>query len=485
MENTENKTNEKLPERTDDRLINIGKKTFISVLIMLFALVAAAIALTYVLPKGAFGTKADGTPDYDVYVRLENASGINVFKGIFAPVLILAGSDGLNVIMLSLFLVIISGAFQVMNDVYGIKSLVNVVVNKFRNRKFLLLAIVSLVFMAFGAFLGLFEEMLTLLPIIAILTVSLGLDSFTGFLVSIVACGFGFSSAITNPFTVIFASNVIGVNPMTNVWYRIIIFAVTYALLMLYVFAYVRKISAHPEKSLTFGRDETLRGRIFGEVTVPGERRIRTAYSVFFAVILATIIICSAVSAVRDYTIPFLIVMFLFGGIICGLISVGGKFGAVMKSFLKGVLSALPSVAFILLASSIKYVLEEGRVLPTIANEVNGLVTGGNVFLTAFTLYLIIVALEFFISSSTAKAVFVMSILSVLTLGINKEMLVLVYTFADGYTNLLFPTSPVLLIGLSMIGVSYFKWLKKSSWLFLLTAVMVAGFIALGLIINY
>ncbi|MBQ7164174.1 MAG: hypothetical protein IJR61_02450, partial [Clostridia bacterium] len=314
---------------------------------------------------------------------------------------------------------------------------------------------------------------------------SLGLDSFTGFLISIVACGFGFSSAITNPFTVIFASDIIGVNPMVNIWYRMIIFAVTYALLLLFVYFHVRKISASPEKSLTFARDEKLRGQLFEEVTVPNERRIRIVYTVFFAVILAVIITCSAVGAIRDYTVVFLIAVFLIGGFVCGLVSTGGRFGIVGKSFLKGALSALPSVAFILLASSVKYVLDEGRVLPTIANEVNNLVNGGNVFLTALALYAIVIVLEFFISSSTAKAIFVMSILGVLSLGINKEMLVLIYTFADGYTNLLFPTSPVLLIGLSMIEVSYFKWLKKSAWLFVLTAVMVAAFIAIGLLINY
>ncbi|MBR5340029.1 MAG: hypothetical protein IK150_08085, partial [Lachnospiraceae bacterium] len=62
---------------------------------------------------------------------------------------------------------------------------------------------------------------------------------------------------------------------------------------------------------------------------------------------------------------------------------------------------------------------------------------------------------------------------------------VLIYTFADGYTNLLFPTSPVLLIGLSMIGFSYFKWLKKSWPLFVITYVLVIGFLLLGVAIHY
>lgn len=471
--------------KNNDKLINISKKTFISVLALLVGLLVLAIVLTYVLPKGAFGTNPDGSIDYGTYVPLGNEGGINIFKGIFAPFLNVASSDGITVIMLSVFLLIISGAFQIMNDVYGIKSFVNAIVGKFGKNKFLLLALISLLFMSFGAFLGLFEETLTLLPIIAILTVSLGYDSFTGFLVSIGACGIGFSSAIANPFTVIFASEKIGVNPMINIYYRIIIFVVMYALLMLYIFAYVKKIGKKPEKSLTYNRDLGLKDKIFEQFDIPNERKIRVCYSVFFGIVFAVLILCSSIDALRDYTVVFLAVSFLIGGLLCGLISTGFKFGKVFKSFIGGALSALPSVAFILLAASVKYVLVEGQVLPTITNEINKLVADGNKFAVALILYAIVLVLEFFISSSTAKAIFVMSILSVLTLGLSKEMIVLIYTFADGYTNLLFPTSPVLLIGLSMIEVSYFTWLKKSWLMFLAILVLVIGFILLGIVIAY
>ncbi len=471
-------------DKTNSRLIDIGAKTFISVLIMLFMLMVVAIVLTYVLPKGQFGVNADGTENYGEYTRIDGAGGINVLKGIFAPILMLGTSDGVNVIMLSVFLLVISGAFQVMNDVYGIKAIVDVIVDKFREKKFLLLAAVALAFMAFGSLLGLFEEMLTLLPIIVILTLSLGYDSFTGFIISIVACGFGFSSAITNPFTVIFASDIIGVNPMTNIWYRIIIFVAMYALLLLCLFLYVKKIGKNPEKSMTYERDKVMRERIAEDVIIENARKIRIAYTVFFSVILATIIIFSAVSAIRDYTVIALAAIFLTGGFACGLIA-SKDFKKVAKSYLKGVISALPSIIFILLASSVKYILVEGKILPTIANAVNDAVASKNPYLIALILYLIILALEFFISSSTAKAMIVMSILGIVSIGFSKETSVLIYTFADGYTNLLFPTSPVLLIGLSMIGVSYFKWLKKSAPLFIATAILVAAFVCLAIFIGY
>ena len=471
MENTKNK-----------KLINISTKTFIGVAILLFLCMVAAIIMTFVLPKSEFiyeGEKVIGV------ATLDEAGGIPIWKGILSPFLLLGADGGISIVMLCIFLLVIAGAFQAMNDNNGIKVIVGRIIERFKNRKFLLLCAVALIFMVFGAFLGLFEEMLTLLPIVAILTLSLGFDSFTGFLISIVACGFGFSTAITNPFTVIFASNLLGVSPFVKVWFRIIIFIVMYGLMVLTIFLYTRRIKKKPESSLTYQRDLELRNEEFTNEEIPNERKIFISYVSFFAVALATIIIFSAIAAIRDYTVVGLIVVFLIGGILVSLISTDWDFKKTFKSFGKGALSVLPTLVFILMASSIKYILAEGHVLPTIVNSINNAVADKNIYAITFILFAIILGLEFFISSSTAKAVFVMSIVGVLTLGLSKEMLVLIYTFADGYTNLLFPTSPVLLIGLSMMGVSYFTWLKKSWPLFIVTFALVALFLVFGIVIAF
>ena len=78
-----------------------------------------------------------------------------------------------------------------------------------------------------------------------------------------------------------------------------------------------------------------------------------------------------------------------------------------------------------------------------------------------------------------------MGILSAVSVGLSKSMMVLIYTFADGYTNVIFPTSPVLLISLSMIEIDYFKWVKKSLPLFAANVMIVLALIALGLVIGY
>lgn len=488
-------------------LINLSAKTFIQVTVLLLVLMLAAIVLTYVIPKGEFGIIRDETGnavldekgneklDFSDYRPIEDAKGIPIWKGLLAPILVFGSSNGLELIMLSLFLVMVFAAFQVMNDVGGIRALVGAVAVRFQRRRALLLAMIALVFMAFGAFLGLFEEMLSMLPIVTALCVLLGYDSFTGFLVSIIACGFGFASAITNPFTVLTAVNIINaarpadpVNPMEHIWYRIVIFAVMYLLLLGFVFLYVRRLKKLPESSLTRGRDEALRaaGTADGDTVLSPEnaKRISWIYIVFLLLGLALIITCSLIESLRGITVVVLIAYFLIFGLLAGLLS-ARKFKPVLKSFLKGVAGALPTIVFIALASSIKYIFDEGFVMPTIVHSINMLVSGHNPFVVALVLYAIILVLEFFISSSTAKAILVMGMLAVVSVPLSDQMKVLIYTFADGYTNVLFPTSPVLLISLSMIGVDYFKWVKKSVPLFLANLALVIGFIALGIVLGY
>ena len=469
----------------ENRLINLPKKTVIQVTALLASIMLVSIALTYIIPGGDFGTLADGSPDYSVYVRRDDYSGVPILKGIFAPVLVFFTSDGITLLALALFLIVVAGAFQIMSDVGGVHSLIGSLSRKFSNRRKLLIVAMSLMFYSLGAFLGQFENMLTLLPIVASLCVLMGYDSFTGFLCCIASTGIGFATAITNPFTVILASNIIDVNPLTKIWYRIIIFIAVFLILMAYILLYIRKITKDPASSYTYESDEKIRAgekkELFEGID---EDRLRRIYTVFLVLGVVAVIVPAMIETVRSYSVVFLTVYFLIGGIIAGYLACHDM-RKVGKGLKVGLTSALPAILLVAVASSVKYVFVQGNVLPTIVNQMNELTSGVKPFGVALIVYGIVLVLEFFISSSTAKAILVMSMLSVANLGLSKTMLVLLYTFADGYTNMLFPTSPVLLLGLAMINMNYFTWVRKSVPLFTTLTLAVLGFIALGLRIGY
>ena len=49
-----------------------------------------------------------------------------------------------------------------------------------------------------------------------------------------------------------------------------------------------------------------------------------------------------------------------------------------LKSFINGVVAALPTILLVLLASSIKFILEEGMILATISNSISKIIAGKN-----------------------------------------------------------------------------------------------------------
>ena len=69
--------------------------------------------------------------------------------------------------------------------------------------------------------------------------------------------------------------------------------------------------------------------------------------------------------------------------------------------------------------------------------------------------------------------------------GISAQLCVVAYAFGDGFSNVFYPTNPVLLISLGLADVSYGKW-AKWSWKFqVLNLLLTSGLLLLGLVIGY
>ena len=105
----------------------------------------------------------------------------------------------------------------------------------------------------------------------------------------------------------------------------------------------------------------------------------------------------------------------------------------------------------------------------------------------ALLIYALSLLIEFFVASGSAKAFLLMPIMLPLAdlVGVTRQVVVTAYSFGDGFSNMLYPTNPVLLICLGLTVVSYPKWLKWSLklwvWILLITVV----FLAVGVAIDY
>ena len=102
------------------------------------------------------------------------------------------------------------------------------------------------------------------------------------------------------------------------------------------------------------------------------------------------------------------------------------------------------------------------EIIDSIMNYVIGILDGKSKFVCVLLIYLLILILQLFIGSSSAKIMLVLPIVVPIckSIGISAETVILAYCMADGFTDVIIPTNPVLLVGLSMANVPYTKWVK-------------------------
>jgi uncharacterized ion transporter superfamily protein YfcC len=125
--------------------------------------------------------------------------------------------------------------------------------------------------------------------------------------------------------------------------------------------------------------------------------------------------------------------------------------------------------------------------MPTIIHNLINFLDGTSPIMAILFIYFIILIIQFFIGSASAKVILLIPILAIMAdkLGISRNIALLAFIFGDGYTDLIYPTNPVLLISLGMVSFSYIKWIKKTFLLQIIVLVLTILLLLLGYIINY
>jgi uncharacterized ion transporter superfamily protein YfcC len=205
--------------------VRISRKAFIQSLLILFALMIVAGILTLVVPTGSYARiEQDGREIIDPEsFQFTARPDYPLWRWFTAPVEVLWGPDGITIITIIIFLLMVGSAFAVLDKSGILMTAVARIVKALGGRKYLLL-ITSLLFMLMGAFFGIFEEVIPLVPVMIALSYSLGWDSLVGLIMSILATNMGFSAAIINPFTIGVAQEIAGLPLFSGAWLRIPIF---------------------------------------------------------------------------------------------------------------------------------------------------------------------------------------------------------------------------------------------------------------------
>ncbi len=469
--------------------ISINKKTIILICILLAAIMTFAGVLTQVLPRGVYETNPDGTIINGTYTQIEDK--MPIWKIILAPILVFGTDTALTGVGIILMITLIGGTFLILDKCSVLKYIMAVIIEKFGKRKYLLLNAMILVCMLLSSTAGILEESVTLVPIAVAISLALGWDSFVGLGMSLIAVAFGFTAATFNPFNVATVQRMAEIPVFSGIGYRLIVFVAVYAVLAGFMTVYAKKIEKNPQKSICYETDIELRERynLDDSVAVLSDVKIQKAAKAFLFCLLGVvlcIILDFALGTEGGISLPGMAILFTVGGMLAGHFSgLNGK--GLLKSFGEGIKTIAPIVPVILIILSITYILDQGNIIPTILNLVYNLLNGLSPYAAILMLFVFIVVLEFFVGSGTAKAFLIMPIVLPLAdmVDVTRQSVTLAFCLGDGFTNLLYPTSGIMIVAIGLVNISYGKWLKFSWKLFALEGILSVALMLIAVAINY
>jgi uncharacterized ion transporter superfamily protein YfcC len=310
----------------------------------------------------------------------------------------------------------------------------------------------------------------------------LGYDRLFGLGILTIATAVGWSTAITNPFTVQIAQRIAERPIGSGMGLRIMFFLVAVFLGFGFLVLYGKRIKNDRSRSVMPKDPFVIEGNdiVIGDHN-PSPKHIGIAVSgiVLFAMILY------AVQTMGWGLIEMTGGFFAVG--VCTILISGMSGDEAMKSFIKGLEMMLVPALIVGFARGIQVVMEEGMIIDTILYRTSLMLEGKHPVVSAQGMFAFQTMLNFFIPSASGQAMVSMPLMVPLSdlLGISRQTAVLIFISGDGFSNMIIPTNGVLMASLAIAGVPFDKWIKFIWPLFLILTVVAGLFIAGSLYFNY
>jgi len=374
---------------------------------------------------------------------------------------------------------------------------------------------IMFIFSLFGAVFGMSEETIAFTIIFVPLAISMGYDSIVGVSLCFVAAALGFAGAFLNPFTVGIAQGLSDIPLFSGIEYRLFCWLIINLAGFIFILRYASRIHKNPEKSLVYDDDKHWRESRLAQdenikFSVPKAAWVTyviiSASLIFFSVyypvtslklgasvlnfpavpVSTSLFIVGGFLTLRKtfhyyililltFTIVFLIIgvmgyswyimeiatIFLALGIFSG-IAFRKSANEITRLFIEGAKDILPAAMIVGLAGGIIVILEDGKIIDTILYYVSQSMSDLGRIGSISVMYLIQTFLNVFIPSGSGKAALTMPMMSQFSdlIGISRQATVMAFQFGDGFTNMITPTSGVLIGVLGVARIPYEKWFR-------------------------
>jgi uncharacterized ion transporter superfamily protein YfcC len=379
-----------------------------------------------------------------------------------------------------LFILLIGGFIQVFNATGALEAGLKSLSATMHGREGLLIIILTFLLTFGGASYGMAEEAFAFYPVLVPLFLAAGYDLLVPVAVIFGGTQLGTLSSFSNPFSTIIASNACGISWTDGLNGRLLMFVLSAAIYITYLFRYAQKVRLNPSASLVHRFDGAVQSP-FPSFNAQGAGSKLSARNSLLLVIffLAFATIITGVVVWHWWLLEMSAVFLVAAVLIAVLQRMEQK--EFIETFIKGA-EGLLSVAFIIgAARGVTAILDGGNISDTIVYEAAQLISGlpSGVFIV---LLLVVYCLfTLFISSTSGMAVVTMPIIGGLAVAahVPGREIVNSYLFGMGIMGFVTPTG-LLLPSLALVGISMKAWWKFIWPLLVILFVVCAVFLVIG-----
>ena len=193
-----------------------------------------------------------------------------------------------------------------------------------------------------------------------------------------------------------------------------------------------------------------------------GIRALRKNIHNFIIIILATTIIMLVIGVLGyQWYIKEIAALFFAMGIVVGL-AFNLSLDNTMRLFIEGCKDIMTAAIIVGMAGGIIIILEDGKIIDTLLFAVSQAMTNTGKETSIAAMYMIQNMLNIIIPSGSAKAALTIPMMVEFSdiVGISRQLTIMAFQFGDGFTNMITPTSGVLIACLGVGRIPYEKWVK-------------------------
>ena len=456
-----------------------GRRSLHPVLVMLGVLILAA-AITHVVGAGQY-LRIDGRVVPGSYRPISKANGLSTLlappavhgaavraAGLFS--ILTSVPQGLLKNARLIFLVLmVGGMFGVLRKTGAIDAAADHLVGRASGQVHLVMASIMIVLALGSTFLGFISEYLVLIPIAVLVGERLGYGPLFAVAVVGVAAKIGYTTSVTNPYALIVAQPIAGVPIFSGLWLRLTLFLCFITIGILYVTLRLKpdrppRVVAADDAALTLTPRHGL--VLIGLLLAGG-----------FLIWGCTVHKWGATD-ISAFYIALALVFAVLGGL---------SARSAADAFVEGLNSMMLAALLIGMAGAVQVLLQRSHVLDTIIFAATQLIHGHSRELTANGIMIIEMLLGVAIPSTAGKAAVSMPILSPIAhlSGVSGQTSVLAFILGNGLTNMITPTSGMLLAYLAAARVGFGEWVRFIAPLFLLLLVLSGIVLAIAVHIRY